>query len=95
MQLVKSFLPGPELLDNVSQENVKQHTEQVNEAIHSLTCDYIKQDIHIEAITNSLFSHWLRLCVFFGVSESEWQKMDYYLPETLKAVRQYLRAIFD
>ncbi len=95
MQLLKSFLPGPELLDNVSQENVKQHTEQVNEAIHSLTCDYIKQDIHIEAITNSLFSHWLRLCVFFGVSESEWQKMDYYLPETLKAVRQYLRAIFD
>lgn len=90
MQLLKSYLPRPEILDNVSQENVKRHTEQVNQAIHSLICDYIKQDIHIEAITNSLFSHWLRLSVFFGASESEWQKMDYYLPEILIAVRKYL-----
>ena len=46
--------------------------------------------MRIEAITNALFSHWLRFSVFFGVSESEWQKMDYYLVEILKAVRGYL-----
>ena len=95
MQLLKSYLPHPEILDNVSRDNVKQHTEQVNQAIHSLIGGYLKQGIHIEAITNSLFSHWLRLSVFFGVSESEWQKMDYYLPDILKSVRQYLRATLD
>jgi len=35
----------------------------------------------------------MRLSVFFGISESEGQKMDYYLPDILKAVRNYLRSI--
>ena len=95
MQLLKCYLPHPEILDHVSQDNVRQHTAEVNGTIHSLTCDYITQGISIEAITNSLFSHWLRLSVFFGISENEWQKMDYYLPNILKVVRQYLTAIFE
>jgi hypothetical protein len=90
MQTLKKHLFHPEQLDNVAHENVKEHTEQVNQAIHAMTCNYIKQKIHIQVITNVLFGHWLRLSVFFGVSENEWQKMDYYLPEILIAVRKYL-----
>ena len=95
MQELKKHLPDPEHLDKasqVSQETVVQQTAHVNEAVHTLTCDYIKQDMHPDAITNVLFSQWLRFSVFFGVSESDWQKMDYYLPEILGAVRNYLKA---
>lgn len=93
MQLLKANLPHPEILDNVSHEKAVQQTELVNTAIHTITCDYLKQDIKIDAITNVLFSHWLRFSVFFGVSESDWQKMDFYLPEILEAVRSYLSTI--
>jgi hypothetical protein len=77
-------------LDNVPQEIVLEQTDAVNTAIHTTTCDFLKMDMRIEAIINALFSHWLRFSVFFGVSESEWQKIDYYLVEILKSVRGYL-----
>ena len=95
MQELKKHLPDPEHLDKASQvskETVAQQTARVNESVHTLTCDYIKQNFHPDAITNVLFSQWLRFSVFFGVSESDWQKMDYYLPEILVAVRNYLKA---
>ena len=92
MQQLKKHLTHPERLDNVSKEIALKQTEAVNTAIHTVTCDFLKKDMRIEAITNALFSHWLRFSVFFGVSESEWQKMDYYLVEILKAVRGYLAS---
>ena len=90
MQQLKKHLTHPEKLDNVPQKIALEQTKAVNTAIHTITCDFLKKDMSIEAITNALFSHWLRFSVFFGVSESEWQKMDYYLVEILKAVRGYL-----
>ena len=93
MQKLKSRMPNPETLDKEIPDNIKEQTENINTAIHKDICNFIKKDIHIEAITISLFSHWMRLSVFFGVSESDWQKMDYYLPDILKAVRNYLRTV--
>jgi hypothetical protein len=92
MQQLKKHLTHPEKLDNVPQEIALEQTEAVNKAIHTITCDFLKKEMRIEAITNALFSHWLRFSVFFGVSESEWQKMDYYLVEILKEVRGYLAS---
>ena len=95
MQKLKKHLPHPERLDNVAHAKAKQQTEQVNLAIHTMTCNYIKQNLHIQVITNVLFSHWLRLSVFFGVSERDWQKIDHYLPEILVTVREYLSTALD
>jgi hypothetical protein len=75
-------------------DNIKQQTTQVNTAIHAVTCEFIKQNISLEAITIALFRHWMRFSVFFGISESDWQKMDYYFSNILKAVRNYLLSIF-
>ncbi len=93
MQLLKANLPHPEILDNVSHDKAVQQTALINTAIHTITCEYLQQDMRIDAITNVLFSQWLRFSVFFGVSESDWQKMDFYLPDILKAVRGYLSNI--
>lgn len=98
MQQLKKYLPEPkslDSLDHIPKEQARQQTEQVNKAIHTITCNYLKEDVPIEAITNVLFSHWLRFSVFYGVSERDWQKMDYYLPEILKSVRAYLSAIHE
>lgn len=98
MQELKKHLSDPEHLDKLSQvsrETAVKQTEHVNEAVHTLTCDYIKQNFHPDSITNVLFSQWLRFSVFFGVPESDWQKMDYYLPEILTAVRNYLKVNCD
>jgi hypothetical protein len=92
MQLLKSHLPHPEELDKAP-ENIEQQTAHINATIHSITSEILKQDIHLEAVAIALFSHWMRLSVFFGVSESDWQKMDYYLSDIMKAVRGYLRSI--
>jgi hypothetical protein len=93
MQRLKSYLPDPKVLDKEVPENIEQQTAHINKMIHSVTSEFIKQDIHLEAITIVLFSHWMRFSVFFGVSESDWQKMDYYLPSILKAVRNYLHTL--
>lgn len=90
MQLLKSYLPHPEILDKVVPEDIEQQTMHINTAIHSVTSEFIKQNMHLEAITISLFSHWMRFSVFFGVSESAWQKMDFYFADILKVVRNYL-----
>lgn len=93
MQQLKSHLPSPETLDTEIPENLEQQTAHINTAIHTVTSEFLKQDIHLEAISISLFSHWLRLSVFFGVSESNWQKMDYYFSDMMKAVRHYLKTV--
>lgn len=93
MQSLKSNLPNPEDLDNVQEDQVECQTTRVNTAIHTLTSDYLKQDYHPEIIANVLFSQWLRLSVFYGVSEKEWQKMDHYLVEILAAIRNYIPTI--
>ncbi|MCP5463307.1 MAG: hypothetical protein H7A34_09125 [bacterium] len=74
---------------------MQYQSTRVNTAIHVLTSDYLKQGYHPEAIANVLFSGWLRLSVFYGVSEKEWQKMDYYLVEILTAVRDYIPTIIN
>jgi hypothetical protein len=91
MQLLKRYLPHPEELDKPP-ENLEQQTVHINTTLHSLI-NFIHQNIHLEAMSIVLFSHWMRLSVFFGVSESAWQKMDYYLPDILKAVRNNLFTI--
>jgi hypothetical protein len=93
MQLLKSYLPSPEILDQAVPKDIKQQTLRINTAIHSVTSEFIQQNIHPEVITMALFSYWMRLSVFFGVSESDWQKMDYYFSDILKAVRNYLSSI--
>jgi len=93
MQSLKSNLPAPEDLDNVPEDQVEYQSTRVNTAIHTLTSDYLKQDYHLEVIANVLFNQWLRLSVFYGVSEKEWQKMDHYLVEILIAVRNYIAKI--
>jgi hypothetical protein len=70
MQLLKRYLPHPEDLDNPP-ENIEQQTAYVNTKVHSAISEFIKQDIHPEAITIVLFSHWMRFSAFFGVSESD------------------------
>lgn len=95
MQRLKEKLPTPEDLDNVPEDKVQYQSTRVNTAIHVLTSDYLKQGYHPEAIANVLFSGWLRLSVFYGVSEKEWQKMDYYLVEILTAVRDYIPTIIN
>ncbi len=37
MQLLKSYLPHPEVLDKEVPENMKQQTSHINTAIHSVT----------------------------------------------------------
>jgi uncharacterized circularly permuted ATP-grasp superfamily protein len=37
----------------------------------------------------------MRFSVFGGVSEQEWQKMDYYIKEIAEALRSYLREIYS
>jgi len=93
MQRLKQYLPNPEAIDNVSREEAVQQTAHINKAIHTVSCDYLKQNIHLEIVANALFSHWMRLPVLFGVSESDWQKMDYYLPDILNAVKEYLATL--
>jgi len=93
MQQLKKFMPDPESLDKVPQKNIEEETAKVNTVIHTITSDYLKQGIHLEIVANALFSHWLRLSVFFGVSESDWQKMDYYFKEIIEETRRYLSKI--
>lgn len=93
MQALKANLPDPASLDEVDQATVAHQSNKVNTAIHTLTSDYLKQDYHPEVIANVLFSQWMRLSVFYGVSETDWQKMDYYLVEILAAVRDYIPTI--
>lgn len=93
MQQLKKFIPDPESLDKVPQENIEEETAKVNTAIHTIISDYLKQGIHPEIVANALFGHWLRLSVFFGVSESDWQKMDYFFKEIIEETRRYLSKI--
>lgn len=93
MQALKTSLPDPASLDEVDQDTVAYQSKKVNTAIHTLTSNYLKQDYHVEVIANVLFSQWMHLSVFYGVSESDWQKMDYYLVEILTAVRNYIPTI--
>lgn len=90
MESLKSSLPNPEDLDNVPEDQLRPQSTVVNKAVHTLISDYLKQDYHPEIIANILFNQWLRLSVFYGVSEKEWQKMDYYFVEILGAVRNYI-----
>ena len=93
MQSLKSYFSDPASFDEVPQDQIAQQSDRVNTAIHTLTSSYLKQGYHPEIIANVLFSQWLRLSVFYGVSESDWQKMDHYFVEILTAVRQYITTL--
>jgi hypothetical protein len=94
MQRLKRHLPHPEVLDKEQPANIEQQTAHINTTIHTTISAFINDEkTDPQAIAIVLFSHWMRLSVFFGVSESDWQKMDYYLPDILKAVREYLVII--
>lgn len=93
MQNLKSNLSDPKDLDYVPEDQVEYQSNRVNTAIHTLTSNYLKQDYHPEIVANVLFNQWLRLSVLYGISEKEWQKMDYYFSEILGAVRSYIPTI--
>ena len=93
MQSLKLHLPNPEELDNVSNYQAQHQCPKVTTAIHTLIADYLKQDYHPEIVANVLFVQWLRLSVFYGISEQEWQKMDYYTVEILAAVKNYISTL--
>lgn len=93
MQEARKYMPNPESLDTVPREQVVKHVEKVNTAIHSIISSYLKQDFHPQTVANALFIHWLRMSVFFGVSERGWQKMDFYNREIMDAARQYLADV--
>ncbi|HDV5786132.1 TPA: hypothetical protein RJD83_003119 [Legionella pneumophila] len=95
MQQLKKYMPNPKTLDTVPQEQVENEAANINTTIHRVTSEYLKQNFHPEAVANALFSHWLRLSVFFGVPESYWQKMDYYFKEIMGETRQYLSRAFS
>ena len=90
-QLKRDHLPNPEHFDQEMPDNLHEQTAHVNLTIHTLTSDYLKQKYPLEAIAIVLFSQWLHLSVFFGVSEQDWQKMDYYFKEIIEETREYLR----
>lgn len=93
MQALKHYTQAPEELDDVPQDEATQQVPLINTAIHTVSSNCLKQDFHPEAVANALFAHWLRLSVFFGISEQEWQKMDYYFMEILNAAKQYISTI--
>lgn len=90
MQQLRQYIPSPEKLE---QAEIVAQTARVNGAIHAITSEYLQQNIHPEAVANALFCHLLRLSVFFGLSEQDWQKMDYYIIDVLKVVKQYVSGI--
>lgn len=89
MQQLKAYLPHPAQLDVVNPALIQEQTERVNTAIHTISSKYLEENVHPELVANALFSHWLHLSVFFGVSEKEWQKTDYYSAEILQEVKHY------
>ncbi len=93
MQSLKAHLPHPSTLDHVPQDTIVYQSEKVNTAIHSFIGEYLNKNYNIEVITNVLFSQWMRLSVFYGISESEWQKMDYYFEKIITTVRSYLSTL--
>lgn len=95
MQALKQYLPEPENFDTVSSQQLAQQTGKINVAINTLIRRTMQQKIHPEALANALFNHWLRFSVFFGVSESQWQKMDHYFAQILERVRQYMENLLN
>jgi len=93
MQEARKYMPNPESLDTVPREQVAKDVAKVNTAIHTIITTYLKKDFHPQAVANALFIHWLRMSVFFGVSERGWQKMDFYNREIMDAARQYLADV--
>lgn len=93
LQALKQHISDPEELDYVPPEQVAIQVPKANTAIHSITSDLLKQGVSMEAVANALFCHWLRLSVFFGVSEKDWQKMDYYFSDLLKSIKGYIERL--
>ncbi|MDA0911388.1 MAG: hypothetical protein O2809_07535 [Proteobacteria bacterium] len=93
LQKLKKHIPNPETLDQVNEEKAHLQANTVNEEIHNAIGILLNRRLHPEAISNALFSHWMRFSVFFGVTEQQWQKMDYYFPEIMKKVREYIQSL--
>lgn len=94
MQAAKDANLSPEDADKVGDHiNVVAVVEKANGAIHGLTGEYLQNDYDPEIIANVLFHRWLHCSVFFGVSESRWQKMDHYFSELMTAARARLKDI--
>lgn len=92
MQLLKAGLPSPLELDKISQEKLNEQSEKVDPRIHGLTCDFLKQKIPIDEITNVMFYYLLRYCTISGFAEHEWQKMNYYFSTIIANVRGYFKT---
>lgn len=92
IETLKQYIYDPNNLEQMPEpEKIQEQTEKANKAIHTASSKYLEQDdMDMEAVANALFCHWLRLSVFFGVTEQEWQKMDYYTKEILDAVARYV-----
>lgn len=93
MQFLKSKLPSATSKDEIDSDTISAQSVRVTTEINELVITYLKQKYHVEALTNVMFNEWMHLSVFYGVSESEWQKMDYYLGDILKAVRAHISSL--
>lgn len=93
MQELKASLPSPVELDKVSDEKMNAQNEQVDPVIHGLTCDFLKQRIPIDEITNVMFYQLLKYCALSGFTEYEWKKMHYYVSDIIKSVRDYFKNV--
>ena len=94
MGKLRDLLPKPEKIDEVAQHIVEAQSSKVCNSIADFIRDHMKEGYHPEIIANILLSQWIRFSVFYGISEKEWQKMDYYLKEVSEAIRSYLTECY-
>ena len=76
---------------NLTKDEIRQTTEQINLKIHTTTSQFLKDNIHPMIASNVLFSRWLRLSTLTKfVPEIYYQKIEHYFTEVIANVRKKL-----
>lgn len=94
MDTLKSIYPMDDA-DQVDLPRAKlsMYANQINTALFSLTKKFLDEDTHPELIANVIFHRYIRLYCTVATDEADWQKVDYYFPEVMGAVRDYLSKL--
>lgn len=96
MDMLKSNISEDFFEMNLTQDEIRRTTEQINFKIHSTISQYLKDAIHPMIVSNVLFARWLRLSTLNEfVSESYYQKMEHYFMEVIAEVRKNLPQLFQ
>ena len=93
IEALKVHLPAPDELEKVSEADKLPHTLAIDGAIRDCLGNLAGRNIAIDILAMILFNQWLRLSIFFGVSEKDWQKLDFYFAEILSAARGRLAEL--